>query len=227
VRTSPVFRGRAIRSLGFWLLLGASLVGCKHRRGDTSHGEFFPPRGAKAFEARYSSAFDDSFTPTVVNLVGRAPNDVLDQRLFQARLGYADVVALVRVEQVFGRGRYQGRQDQFVEVSIGEVLMGELTRETNERQLLLIDTHDDLPGRLKGEIMVLFLRWAPGSNPPYHHHMAPAQPESVALIKAMVKHAKSEGVINKRGREKSGKRAKRERRERKAERKSAKAGKKK
>ena len=38
------------------------------------------------------------------------------EQLFQARLGHADIVMLVRVEQVWGKGRYQGRQDQFLEI---------------------------------------------------------------------------------------------------------------
>jgi hypothetical protein len=191
-------------------LLGVCLVGgaggCKHRR-DKNGGtlsELRPPKGAEPWESRYAVAFDDSYTPTSINLQGRAPNDVLDQQLFQARLGYAAVVALVKVEQVWGRGRYQGRHAQFVEVEVGETLFGSLPKDAPERLMIEVESSDELPGALKDEIMLLFLRWDGESEPPYHHHLMPADEELVALIKAMVKHAQEEGVLNAKGDESKG-----------------------
>lgn len=198
-----VTRPRALLGLPLLVLLGLCLVGggCKNRR-DRQGGtlsELRPPKGAKPWESRYAVAFDDSYTPTSINLQGRAPNDVLDQQLFQARLGYADVVVLVQVEQVWGRGRYRGRQSQFVEVEVGEALFGNLPKDAPERLMLEVESTDELPGALKGEIMLLFVRWDTESEPPYHHHLMPADEELVALIKAMVKHAQAEGVLNAKG----------------------------
>jgi hypothetical protein len=184
-------------------LLGLCLVsgGCKNRR-DKKGGtlsELRPPKDAEPWESRYAVAFDDSYTPTPINLQGRAPNDVIDQRLFQARLGYAAVVALVQIGQVWGRGRYQGRQSQFIEVEVGETLFGTLPKDAPEQLMLEVQSSDELPGALKGEIMLLFLLWDSESEPPYHHHLMPADEEVVALIKAMVKHAQDEGVLNEKG----------------------------
>ena len=175
--------------------------GCKNRR-DKKGGtlsELRPPKGAEPWESRYAVAFDDSYTPTSINLQGRAPNDVLDQQLFQARLGYAAIVALVQVEQVWGRGRYRGHQTQFVEVEVGETLFGALPKDAPERLMIEVESTDELPGALKGEIMLLFVRWDGESEPPYHHHLMPADEELVALIKAMVKHAQNEGVLDAKG----------------------------
>lgn|GEM_PF-4884461 len=155
-----------------------------------------PPRDAEPWESRFAVAFDDSYTPTDVNLQGRAPNDVLDQQLFQARLGHAALVILVRVDQVWGKGRYEGRQDQFVELEVGEVLMGSLPKEAPERLMVEVQSIDELPGALRGEVMLLFLRWDEEFAPPYHHHLMPADEELIALIKAMVEHAQGEGVLN-------------------------------
>jgi hypothetical protein len=194
-------------------LLGLCLVssgGCKNRR-DRKGGtlsELRPPKDAEPWESRYAVAFDDSYTPTSINLQGRAPNDVLDQQLFQARLGYAAVVALVKIEQVWGRGRYQGRQAQFAEVELGETLFGNLPKDAPERLMLEVDSSDELPGALKGEIMLLFLHWDGESDPPFHHHLMPADEEVVALIKAMVKHAQDEGVLNAKGDETKGRKGK-------------------
>jgi hypothetical protein len=198
-------RGPSLLRIPLLILLGLGLIGggagCKNRR-DKNGGtlsELRPPKDAEAWESRYAVAFDDSYTPTSINLQGRAPNDVLDQQLFQARLGYAAVVALVRVEQVWGRGRYQGRQTQFVEVEVGEMLFGSLPKDAPERLMIEVESTDELPGALKGEVMLLFVRWDGESEPPYHHHLMPADEELIALIKAMVKHAQDEGVLNAKG----------------------------
>jgi hypothetical protein len=194
-------------------LLGLSLVGssgCKNRR-DKKGGtlsELRPPKDAEPWESGYAIAFDDSYTPTSINLQGRAPNDVRDQQLFQARLGYAAVVVLVQVEQVWGRGRHQGRQAQFIEIEVGETLFGTLPKDAPERLMLEVDGSDELPGALKGEVMLLFLAWDSESEPPYHHHLMPADEDVVALIKAMVKHAQDEGVLNAKGDEAKGRQGK-------------------
>jgi hypothetical protein len=215
-----VTRPRGLLRLPLLILLGLCLVGggCKNRRvrkGGTL-SELQPPKDAEPWESRFAVAFDDSYTPTSINLQGRAPNDVLDQQLFQARLGYAAVVALVQVEQVWGRGRYEGRQSQFVEIEVGEMLFGNLPKGAPDRLMLEVVSTDELPGTLKGEIMLLFVRWDAGSEPPYHHHLMPADEELVALIKAMVKHAQDEGVLNAKGDEtKKGPKGKRGRKGRK------------
>lgn len=184
-------------------MAGVAVAGCRKRNDGTELGsDLVPPKNAPAWESRYAIAFDDSYTPTTVNLQGRAPNDVLDQQLFQARLGHAALVLLVRVEQVWGKGRYEGRQDQFVELEVGEVLMGEMPKGAPERLMVKVDSIDELPGRLRGEIMLFFVRWDEDSGPPYHHHLMPADDELVALIKAMVKHAQDEGVLDAKGSEK-------------------------
>ncbi len=193
-------------------LLALALVGgCKNRKNQAGTlADLAPPKDAPAWESRYAVAFDDSYTPTSINLQGRAPNDVLDQQLFQARLGHAAIVVLVRVEQVWGRGRYQGRQTQYLELEVGEILLGSMPKDTPERLMLEVTSIDELPGALKGEVMLLFLRWDAESEPPFHHHLMPADEELVALIKAMVKHAQAEGVLDARGDEKkSGKRRRR------------------
>ncbi len=199
------------------LLALALLGGCKNRKNQAGTlAELSPPKDAPAWESRYAVAFDDTYTPTSINLQGRAPNDVLDQQLFQARLGHAAIVVLVRVEQVWGRGRYQGRQDQYLELEVGEVLLGSLPKDTPERLMLEVSSTDALPGALKGEIMLLFLRWDAESEPPYHHHLMPADEELVALINAMVNHAQAEGVLDAKGDEKKGsKRGRKGRKDRK------------
>jgi hypothetical protein len=198
----------------------ALLPGCKNRRGST--GELEPPGNAVEWESRYGVAFDDDYTRHKLNLKGRAPNDVLDQRLFQSRLGHANYVALARVEQVWGKGRNQGKQDQFLDIELGEVLMGDVNKEADSRQLLRLRTEDELPGSLRGQIMIFFLRWAPGERPAFHHHLMPADPDTVSLIRAMVAHAREAGVLTRGGRENVRGKAKRRRQERR-ERKEAEA----
>lgn len=189
--------------------LGAS--GCKNRNKGGTISELTPPKDAEPWEASLASIFDDSYTPTAVHMQGRAPNDVLDQRLFLSRLGHANIVMLVRVEQVWGKGRYQGRQDQFLEIEQREELLGNLPKDAPERLLIEVESTDELPGELKDEIMLLFLHWDVESEPPFHHHLMPADEELVTLIHAMVKHAQKEGVLNAKGDETSEKQRKRRR----------------
>ncbi len=158
-----------------------------------------PPRDAPPWESAYADAFNDDYTRQSLRLEGRAPHDVLDQQLFAARLGHAHVVALVEVRQVWGRGRYQGSQNQYVTVRIDEVLMGEIPKLTDDEVLIQVDSHDELPGTLQGQSMLMFVRWAPGESPPFHHHLMPADDDIVAFIHAMVEHAQAEGVLDAKG----------------------------
>ena len=192
--------------------------GCKNRNKDGTLSELAPPKDAEPWRSNLAIAFDDSYTPTSINLQGRAPNDVRDQQLFQARLGHAAIVVLVKVDQIWGKGRYQGRQEQYLEVELGETLMGTLPKDAPERLMLQVDSIDELPGTLRGEIMLLFLAWDSESEPPFHHHLMPANDDVVALINAMVKHAQQEGVLDAKGDEKKSKRRRRGRRGRKNKR---------
>lgn len=202
-------RGRVGSCFGLALslaLLVVSTAGCKNRHRT---GELYPPDDAPAWETRFAETFDDDYTAQPLELEGRAPHDVRDQTLFAARLGYAAIVALVRVDQVWGKGRYQGRKHQYVDVELGEVLLGELPKGTHERQLLQVTGEDELSGELQGAEMVLFVRWAPGERPPFHHHLMPATSEIVAFIRALVRHAKAEGELGGSGRKRK-KRARQE-----------------
>ncbi len=173
------------------LLVGLLLApGCRNK-GEIS---LSAPSDAIAWEARYGVAFDDSYTPTPLRMGGRAPNDVLDQRLFNARIGHADLVLEVKVEQVWGRGRYAGRPEQYLDVELDEVLLGELPKRTGNKQLLVLRQDDTLPASLEGERLVMFLRWAPGADPSYRHHLMPKTPELLEQIEAMVAHAEDAGV---------------------------------
>jgi hypothetical protein len=182
------------------LLLGLvmlSSTGCKNRHRT---GELQPPDDAPAWETRFALAFDDDYTAEPLELEGRASHDVTDQRLFAARLGHAAIVALVRVDQVWGRGRYQGRKLQYVDIEIEEVLLGELPKGTRKDQLLQITGEDDLRGDLQGRTMVLYVRWAPGERPAFHHHLMPATEDLVGYIRALVRHATEEGALTGSGR---------------------------
>jgi hypothetical protein len=207
-------RGPLLAVIVRCVLVGAVAVAvtvsaaCAGRRNPT--GDLMAPKDARPWESKFGRAFDDGYTKEVVKLSGRAPNDVLDQRLFAARLGHADVVALAEVTQVWGRGRYQGKQDQFLEVELGEVLLGDLPKGTEPIQTLGVASEDELPGALRGQTMVLFVRWAPDDAPSYHHHLMPAQDEAVAHIRALVQHAQDAGMIDARG--KARKRPRRNRR---------------
>lgn len=208
--------------------LAVSLSACKEHN---TTGELSSPKDAAKFEGQYHKAFDDDYTDQNVNLEGRAPNDVLDQRLFAERMGFADVLAIVTVQQVFGKGRYQGRKDQYVAVSIDEVVLGTLPKGTEGDQLLVVKGEGDLPADLDERRLLLFLKWAPGEAPSYHHHLMPADEDLLEMIGAMVKHAQSEGVLGgdgeiqegrkaRRGRKKKEKKAKGEEKKAKGEEKS-------
>jgi hypothetical protein len=177
-------------------LVGGLAGGCKAR---SSTGELTPPNDAVQWDARYAETFDDDYTRQALNLRGRAPHDVRDQRLLAARLGHADVIAEVKVLQVWGRGRYQGRQEQFLELEIEKILMGELVKGTADRQFLAVKAEDELPGALQGQSLLLFLRWAPGQAPPFRHHLMPVEPEAMGYIAAVIEHAKAEGVLDAEG----------------------------
>ncbi len=178
------------------IALGASLGACKERN---TTGELSSPSDATAFESQHRKAFDDDYTDQNVELMGRAPNDVLDQQLFAERLGFADVLARVRVAQVFGKGRYEGRKDQYVAIAIEEVILGSLPEGTEDDQLLVIKGDVDLPRDLSDDELLLFVKWAPGDVPSYHHHLMPADEGVIEMIEAMVKHAQEKGVLNANG----------------------------
>jgi hypothetical protein len=194
-------------AVGLAAALVLSAGACRNRNPT---GALIPPKGAEAWDPKFRVTYDDAYTREPINLAGRAPHDVLDQQLFASRLGHANIVALVTVDQVWGRGRYQSDQNQYLDVSLEDVLMGELPKNANEQQLLRITGEEELPGTLQGKKMVLFLRWAPKQQPPYHHHLMPADDEVVAYIEALVEHAKAEGVLTD-----DGTRSKRKRRKRK------------
>jgi hypothetical protein len=187
------------RKLSWWLaplLIGGLAGACKAR---SPNGELTPPTDAVPWDARYAQSFDDDYTRQSINLRGRAPHDVRDQRLLASRLGYSDIVAEVEVLQVWGRGRYKGRQEQYLELEIKQMLLGELVKGTANEQFLMVKAEDELPGALQGQSLLLFLRWAPGQVPPYHHHLMPVEPEAMAYIAAVIEHAKAEGVLNAEG----------------------------
>lgn len=196
------------------VVAGLSLGACKDRNAT---GELSSPKDASPFESKHHKAFDDDYTPQSVELMGRAPNDVLDQQLFAERLGFSDVLVKVRVKQVFGKGRYEGRKDQYVAVGVEEVIMGSLPDETEEEQLLVIRGEDELPRDLSDASLLLFLKWAPGEVPSYHHHLMPAGDELLEMIGAMVKHAQSEGILDGDGEISTGRKSRRSRKDRKKE----------
>jgi hypothetical protein len=205
-----------VRAATLALVAALGAGACKHRKN--ASGELTPPPNAEAWEPRYAVAFDDEYTRYDINLAGRAPNDYLDQRLFQSRLGHADFVALVKVEQVWGKGRHEGKRAEYLDVELGEVLMGDPGRGADQRQLLRVRSEDELPAALRGQIMILFVRWAPGEHPAFHHHLMPADPDVVALIQSMVRHARDEGVLSRGGEENARGKARRKRQERKTKR---------
>lgn len=214
-RTSPLGISLMLASL----LVGAPLLGACASRSPT--GELTPPSDARAWEGKWRPAFDDDYTAEAINLQGRAPHDVRDQRLLALRMGHADLVAEVRVLQVWGRGRYQGRQDQYLEVAIEQYLIGQPVKGTADEQLIRVVSEDELPGSLQGQSLVLFVRWDAGEQPPYHHHLMPMDAEAIGFMAARIEHAKREGVLNDQGvaTEKPGKR-KRKKKKAKAKKKA-------
>lgn len=183
--------GRRVLAL-LVLLLAA---GCARK---AVRGELAPPAGAAAWDSRLGGIFDDRFTSLPVELTGRAPIDVMDQRRFSQRLGYADLIALVTVDQVWSRGLHGGEPQQRLDVTLGEVLLGELPKGTQLAQVLRIRGSaqaDPLPAELTGRVMLLFVRWAPGERPGYHHHVMPADTQAVDWIQSMVRHARAEGKL--------------------------------
>lgn len=186
---------RAARRPGLWasLLVAAALsVACKGKLG----GELRPPPGAEAWDDRLGQLFDDRFTPTPIALEGRAPGDVLDQLRFSQRLGYAHLVALVTVDQVWSRTLLGGSPQQRVEITLGRVLRGELPRGTAEQQQLHLRAAEEMPAGFVGRVVLMFVRWAPGEGPAYHFHLMPADENVVALIEAMVRHARAAGKLD-------------------------------
>jgi hypothetical protein len=177
--------------VGLWCM-SMAVGGCK--KSDLNYGTLKAPGGAEAFESRYSVAFDDGYTAASPKIEGRAPNDVADQRLLHARLGHADLVMLVKVEHIWEKGFKGGAKRQFLEIKLGEVLYGELGSSVNGQQLVPV-LGDSVPAGLEGERLLMFVRWAPGEEPSFHHHLGPAVPEVVSMIVAMVEHARKEGVL--------------------------------
>ena len=201
-----------------WLLAAALVIGpsCKPRSTD---GTLTPPSDAAEWESKWRPAFDDDYTAEPINLEGRAPHDVRDQRLLALRMGHADLMARVRVLQVWGRGRYQGQQDQYVEVEIEEYLINQPIKGTAERQIVKVISEDELPGSLQGRSLVMFLRWAPGDQPPYHHHLMPMDEATIGFMVARIEHAKAEGLLDAEGvptEKQGGKRGKKKRKKAKA-----------
>jgi hypothetical protein len=188
------------------LLVAAALLGGCHSK---SGGELRPPADAEAWDERLGQLFDDRFTPTPIALAGRAPGDVLDQLRFSQRLGYAHLAVLVTVDQVWSRTLLGGQPQQRVEITLGDVLRGELPRSTNKQQQLHLKAAEEMPAAFVGRVVLMFVRWAPGEGPAYHFHLMPADENVIALIEAMVRHARAEGKLDegKRGRKRRKKNA--------------------
>ncbi len=147
-------------------------------------------------DPNHAAYFDDGITVTPVVLVGRAPSDVVDQRLFGERLGHADLVAEVTIEDLWERRR-GGEVQRFVEVRLVEALLRELPKRTAETQRLEVVSIDPLPGELRGQRFILFVRWSPGERPPFKHHLMIADDATVEVIRSMVGHAVESGNLDK------------------------------
>lgn len=195
---------RACRALALVCLLVAA-GGCR-----PSGKELAPPQGSPPFRSREAPAFNDAITVVPVQMVGRAPGDVQDQRLFAERLGFASLVVLVEVVEAWERRRPGKADERFVEVRLGEPLLHPIPKRTRPEQTLVIRSEDPLPPGLQGRQFILFLRWAPGERPGFHHHLMVADDEVVDLIRAMVRHAEMSGNLEPaRGTRRGGKRGKR------------------
>ncbi|MEZ4385562.1 MAG: hypothetical protein R3A79_29865 [Nannocystaceae bacterium] len=179
--------------LGLALALGA----CKPKERPLA-----PPAGTPAMDPAHIAYYDRGITTTPVVLVGRSPSDVVDQRLFGQRLGYADLVVVATVEESWERRRGAEVQ-RYVQVRLGEPLLHEPPKKTAPSLRLEVVSEDPL-GDLRGETFVLFVRWAPGERPPFRHHLMIADRETIELIQGMVGHAIEAGQLDRR----AGKRAK-------------------
>ncbi len=168
-------------------------TGCKA----TTRGALVPPAGASEWEAHLQPAFDDGMTTTPVRLTGRAPNDVKDQRLFGVRLGCADIVLLAGIDHVWDRRLHQGRPVQQVDLTLGDVLLGYLDKKVSADQTFRVEVTDPLAGELQESEVMVFLRWAPGEQPEYHHHLMLADPELLAGVQAQIRHAEQAGKLPK------------------------------
>lgn len=185
---------RIPRSLGRALLVAALLGPLPACSGRSPTGALTPPPDAAPWENDLATAFDDDFTAIAPELKGRAPSNVLDQRLLAQRLGFADVVAVARIEQIFTRKR-RGRIEPFVAVEIEELLIGKLVPGTESQQLLRLSGDEEIDPSLHGRRVLLFVRWAPEATPPYHHHVMVAEPAVMEFVTALVQHAKKAGVL--------------------------------
>ena len=189
-------------------LVGALVVlaapACKNKSGTLE-----PPRGAAAWDPEYARFFDDGLTELPVTLSGRAPNDVRDQKRFGMRLGYSDLVILTEVSQSWSRGLGERRQKHYVEVKLKRVLLQQERVKIPESETLRLVRDRPIPGDVQGQEMLLFLRWAPGEQPAYHHHLLIASEEMISTIEAMVKHAKREGQFGSKAERRKARREKR------------------
>lgn len=186
------------RRAGVALSLGLALMlagGCRNKTA----GELRAPEGAAAWDSRFGPYFDDRFTPSSIELAGRAAGDVRDQQLFMRRLGHANLVVLVTVDQVWSRTLLGGAPQQRAEITLGTVLLGKAPKKTATQQTLILRAAEELPTDAVGRVMLLFVRWAPGDAPAYHHHLMPADAAALALIDAMVRHAREAGKLDDEG----------------------------
>ncbi|MCA9658181.1 MAG: hypothetical protein KC486_07545 [Myxococcales bacterium] len=194
---------RLLGGLALVLSLGFGLGACKPKERPLA-----PPAGTPAMDVSHVAYFDRGITTAPVVLVGRSPSDVVDQRLFGQRLGYADLVVVATVEESWERRRGADVR-HFVQVRLGEPLLYELPKKTAETLRLEVVSEDPL-GDLRGETFVLFVRWSPGERPPFRHHLMIADQETIELIQGMVGHAIEAGQLDRRaGKRKKGRGGKR------------------
>ncbi len=199
---------RRLAALSFVLATGLALTGCV-KQG--TRGDLAPPANAAAWDPIYDNTFDDHYNQTTMALSGRAPGDVIDQRRLAQRLGFADLVLLVQVDQVWSRGLHGGAATQRLDVTLGRVLLGVLPKGTRKDQVLSLRGGEELPGDLTGRVMLLFLRWAPGEGQGYHHHVMPAEDSVIEWIEALARHARALGKLDPIEKSRAGKRGRRSR----------------